>query len=110
MNIKTWREREFDAIGFVAVSPASNVIHMRAEIDDLRAALAERDAEIERLKYTVKKRDVGIEICGTLSVKMEAKLAAQRKVLEQALEAIEDFVGYRPDIDAAITAIQEVLK
>jgi len=50
MSVKTWREREFDAMGFVAVSPASNVIHMRAEIDELRAALQERDETIKDLQ------------------------------------------------------------
>lgn len=85
---------------------------------ELSAKLAERDAEIERLKHTVKKRDVGIEICGTLSVKMEAQLAAQRKVLKQALEAFKlcrfDSLNMTfrdlEKIKAAITAIQEVLK
>ena len=44
MNIKTWSQR---------ITPESTVVTqlraMQAEIDELRAALQERDAEIERL-------------------------------------------------------------
>ena len=45
MNIKTWKER--------ITTPLTNLQNlfasMQAEIDELRAALQERDAEIERL-------------------------------------------------------------
>jgi hypothetical protein len=44
-QIKTWREREFEANGYVAVSPASNVIHMKAEIADLRQAIAQAEKD-----------------------------------------------------------------
>lgn len=32
-----------------------------------------------------------------------------RKVMQQALEAIQDLQGYRPDIDSAIEALREAL-
>jgi len=116
MNIKTWREREFDVIGFVAVSPASNVIHMQAEIDELRAALVERDAEIERLTaMPFASEAVRAFVYGK-------KIDAQRKVLAQALEALQELnqsdgkdrtAGQLSEAvlqaEAAITAIQEVL-
>lgn len=36
---KTWRERELEARGYISISPASNMIYMQAEIDELRAEL-----------------------------------------------------------------------
>ena len=44
MTIKTWQEREFETHGYVAVSPASNVPYMQAEIDELRGKVAELEA------------------------------------------------------------------
>ena len=73
MSIKTWQER---------VKPEYHDIKiardfMQAEIDELRAALAERDAEIERLKGTLqdvrghyervcKERDALKDVCAKL--------------------------------------------
>lgn len=78
----------------------------QSEIDELRAALQERDAEIERLNGSlILQTDVAIQHGITI--------AAQRKVLDQALEALEYMLPDTPDQrmkkDAAITAIQEQL-
>lgn len=132
MNIKPWQEREFDAIGFVAVSPASNVIHMKSEIDELRAALQERDAEIAIPDDTISNQHTIAQNPGGAIVimqRMNRKIAVQHKVLEQVKEAIEvasnglrwfadrypqDISGRDDEaftqIDSAITAIQGVLK
>jgi hypothetical protein len=39
--IKTWQEREFERHGYIAFSPESNVVYMKAEIDELRKELAD---------------------------------------------------------------------
>jgi hypothetical protein len=89
------------------------------ERDDLMAAMQEREAEIGILNETLESRNRNIEALHEVS-------AAQRKVLEQALEAlkaqpIETRVVWKDGIDldvpvahsklckAAITAIQEQL-
>jgi hypothetical protein len=105
---------------------------MQAEIIELRAALAERDAEIAELKIAHKANT-------TTMLKLLAKHKqhafnneAQRKVLEQAGDALNRFVYVEchqlshhgkkdmhdfdkpcpvaAKVQAAITAIQEVLK
>ena len=84
-----------------------------AENERLTTALAERDAEIERLK---KSEAAWVAAnCGTgwiNELRDHAKLyLAQRRVLEQALEALNDYQEhiYRQKTKQAITAIQEVL-
>ena len=87
-----------------------------AEIDELRAALAERDAEIERLKLSATYAE---HIDATPENRLQTMLHdtlterdALRKVLEQALveliecRSVDDNERGRL---AAITAIQEVL-
>ena len=115
MSIKTWQERQA-AAGIGSIEAKDD------EIDELRAALQERDAEIEQWK--VKEVDW---ISAYQSVYQEAtretvrafqldgKLAAQRKVLEQCLETLRN-VGFVPRADGThpveqlFTAIQEQLK
>ena len=103
MNIKTWHER---AMLIDVNNRQITPVYMQAEIDELRAALQERDAEIERLKTVpMKYRRM------TFNAELQNEIAAQRKVLEQALEALK-YVGagsYQQHA-AAFTAIQEVLK
>lgn len=83
------------------------------EITELRAALAERDAEIERGKNIVRADLRELDARARLLFANEIKLAAQRKVLEQALA---ELIECRSSDDnergrlAAITAIQGVLK
>ena len=114
-------------------------------VDGLRAALQERDAEIANLHTTMMAAAVeinehwdahcdaeGYGPCNLVRrlengfpaqygydaktvVRMDAQLAAQRKVLEQALEALQLHVTQYPHMQKgytvdAITAIQGVLK
>ena len=97
---------------------------MQAEINELRAALAERDAEIERLERKLLESNEGFKTADQERDKAQMRLAiesmknaVQRKVLEQAKEAMrktKEYIGreFRRNhgFDAAITAIQEVLK
>lgn len=72
-----------------------------SEIDELRAALLERDAQTEVLANELQGAGMQID--------------AQRKVLEQALEALQSLFSFKVDdtrgerCSAAITAIQGVL-
>ena len=110
--IKTWEERYGLIVGFGTVVQA-----MQAEIDELRAALAERDAEIERLKLSATYAE---HIDATPENRLQTMLHdtlterdALRKVLEQALveliecRSVDDNERGRL---AAITAIQEAKK
>ena len=93
-----------------------------SKIDELRAALAERDAEIELIRVERNSLRVDIEFSrGTAEYwKAEhlagnAVIAAQRKVLEQALEALKlcsETISIEQIYERgkAITAIQEQLK
>ena len=100
MNIKTWSQR---------ITPESTAVAqlraMQAEINELRAALQERDAEIDRLKSTVVYRTLNAT---------QGELATQRKVLEQALKYIRKtavFIPHEYDHEGleATTAIQGAL-
>ena len=79
-----------------------------AEINELRVALQERDAELQRTYECIRSH-------ARITFAAEDKVQEQRKVLEQALEVIK-YIGYVPRADGshpvekAITAIQEVLK
>lgn len=95
MNIRTWQER-WGTLGI----PKNTA--MQAEIDELRAALAERDAEIERLNK-------GWGAANLLAFKHAQSIEAQRKVLEQAKEALRGSAGF-DERNNAIEAIQGVLK
>jgi hypothetical protein len=86
------------------------------EIGELRAALKDRDAEIDRLKDINRSLVDKANRQNIHDARQSEVLTAQRKVLEQALEALEFTVKtsswperaqqmYVP----AITAIQEVL-
>ena len=117
MNIKTWQEalghdRPLLACGAVGEA-------MQAEIDELRAALAERDAEI--VGWRADQKENLANQCN-----LQAIINAQRDVLRQALTTInanhhwhteyDDFDGYGTKSQlhtqniAAITAIQGVLR
>jgi hypothetical protein len=111
MNIKTWHER---AMLIDVNNRQITPVYMQAEIDELRAALVERDAEIERLKTVpMKYRRMAF------NAELQEEVAAQRKLLEQALEALSylkveiidgwDARNQQHLRDKAITAIQEVL-
>jgi hypothetical protein len=107
--IKTWQDVLLE---IVETDPADftdrrNICISSEDLGNiLRAVLAERDAEIERLKTVpMKYRRM------TFNAELQNEIAAQRKVLEQALEALK-YVGagsYQQHA-AAFTAIQEVLK
>lgn len=90
MNIKTWREREFDAIGFVAVSPASNVIHMQAEIDEPRASLlteVERvSKDAERYDYLLTKRLGWLSRLAPIPWKKQTTKEAMSSALDAAMK------------------------
>lgn len=129
--IKTWENRYNE--GGCSFEAA-----MQAEIDDLRAALQERDAEIERLRVQlagcgvaalgntgasklqrVKPEDYGYSesyaaVCRAVDREIE-----QRKVLEQALEVLDGVEALLSSMDVthlivygevekAIAAIQEL--
>ena len=106
MSIKTWQERAHLEPDVRVEDLAYGVdLVMQIEIDELRAALAARDAEIERLNK-------GWGAANLLAFKHAQSIEAQRKVLEQALRALEYVKrpeGLLPNFDAAITAIQEQL-
>ena len=84
-----------------------------SKIDEFRAALQERDAEIQR-QYAC------IASHARITQAAEVKVEEQRKVLEQALEALENWRAFdgsevdrrllTKDIANNITAIQEQLK
>lgn len=83
---------------------------LEAEIDELRTALQEREAEIEALKDKAATVKYWFNAYG----EVEAKLAAQRKVLDQALKYIRKtavFIPHEYDHEGleATTAIQGAL-
>jgi len=97
-QIKTWQQRQ-------AETGIGSIQAKEDEIDDLRAALAERDAELER------RHGIGGEL-----IAARRERDAQRRVLEQALEALnvmqEDVVSTPNAYEAqrqAVRAILEVL-
>ena len=135
MNIKTWRER-IDASYPHQRSPALVEHYMQAEIDELRAALQERDAEIERFNSHIHTCGPTCTKAGCINARLSKELeqltetsiwqagrisellddaAAQRKVLEMALEALQSLFSFEVDehrgerCASAITAIQEQL-
>lgn len=78
---------------------------MKSEIDELRAALAGRDAEIEKLKATF----------AALDEATMGKLCMQRAVMQQALDALELHATQYPHMQKgytvdAITALKEELE
>lgn len=119
MSIKTWEER-YDPDGYIRGAARTKEAAMQAEINELRAVLQERDAEIERLKTVpMKYRRMAF------NAQLQDEVAAQRKVLYQVKAVLLDVAesinlkrvwkdsdGQRMDeaVDAAITAIQEQLK
>lgn len=118
MSIKTWQERAHLEPDVRVEDLAYGVdLVMQIEIDELRAALVKRDAEIEQLTET------SLWQAGRISELLD-EIAAQRKVLEQALEALNDITAeinmkrfwrekdekrFDEIADEAITAIQEQL-
>ena len=110
MSIKPWDQRSMTDDGYVLSVRATELTNMQAEIDELRAALLES-------------KDVGLRLltCRSLFSLARGEINAQRKVLEQALEALHQYttnkltVGQRYTNEGqqlldAITAIQGVLK
>lgn len=97
MNIKKRQERA-DVEEDIGSSELAYGVeyYMQAEIDELRAALAERDVEIGDLPQA--------------QADMLATIKAQRVVLEQSLEALLHAPWKNWRTDKAITAIQEQLK
>lgn len=78
----------------------------------LRAALAERDAEIAELKTAHKANTTNMLELLAKHKQHAFNIAAQRKVLEQALEALKQAHAVLRNsihLEEAITAIQEVL-
>ena len=73
--------------------------------DELRAELEKHDA----LRAEIEKAQARNETHKAMQLRLFEKLAAQRRVLEQALEALNGSAG-REDVWDAITAIQGVLK
>ena len=99
MNIKQWSERVMPKDGYVQTVRTTQLKNMQTEIDELRAALQERDAWVE---------------------KAVDRIEEQRKVLEQAEKALDtcrirsvsewEVREVTPKIiTEAITAIQEQL-
>jgi hypothetical protein len=89
------------------------------EIDELRAALVERDAEIVKLMDVNRTLVAKANRQNIHDARQAETIAAQRKVLEQAMEALSylkveiidgwDARNQQHLRDKAITAIQEVL-
>ena len=102
MSIKTWQERQ-------AATGVGSISAKEDEIDELRAELVKRDAEIEQLTET------SVWQAGRISELLD-EVAAQRKVLEMALVALQSLFSFEVDehrgerCASAITAIQEQLK
>ena len=123
MNIKTWQERA--GVDHTIVGTFGYEGAMQAEIDELRAALQERDAEIERLKDINRTLVDKSNRQNIHDARQAETIAEQRKALEQVLNTLIDVTasinmkrfwrdkdGKRFDeiTDTAITAIQGVLK
>lgn len=83
--------------------------YLASEVD---AALAERDAEIAALKIAHKANTTNMLELLAKHKQHAFNIATQRKVLEQALEVLEraSEAGYSIECEAAITAIEGVLK
>jgi septal ring factor EnvC (AmiA/AmiB activator) len=122
-QIKTWQQRQ-------AETGIGSIQAKEDEIDDLRAALQEREARMHEIatdwqvsQVKLKERDAEIRLLKASDAawkkgwdQAETKLAAQRRVLEQALEALnvmqEDVVSTPNAYEAqrqAVRAILEVL-
>jgi hypothetical protein len=103
--IKTWREREFEANGYVAVSPASNVIHMKAEIDELRQAIEQANGMV---LVTDGDANNYCQILTVLGMEEEgdpvAEVQRMKTVIEQAekQEPAGVVIGFDDDTGAAI--------
>jgi hypothetical protein len=107
MTIETWQERVIPELHSDNISRD----YMQNEIYDLRAALKERDEDIARVKDINRSLVDKANRQNIHDARQSEVLTAQRKVLEQALEALK-YVGagsYQQHA-AAFTAIQEVLK
>jgi hypothetical protein len=86
------------------------------EIDELRAALVERDAEIVKLMDVNRTLVAKANRQNIHDARQAETIEAQRKVLEQALEALQSLFSWEVDpgrgmrCTDAITAIQGILK
>ena len=120
--IKTWQDRTYEDPTLIAEdAKADEIRELRASLEDAErrvinrtvatghftnAALQERDAEIEDAKTL-------LLLAQERFMAAEEKLAAQRKVLEMALEALKLARGMHYTVsipsEKAIKAIQEQL-
>ena len=133
MSIKTWQERA--GVVSTRVGELGYEVAMQAEIDEIRSELVERKAEIERFnshihtcgptcakagcinsrqsKELEQLTETSVWQAGRISELLD-EIAAQRKVLEQALVALRLAIPHSTAEAqtqlAAITAIQEQLK
>ena len=107
--IKTWQEKAAEKHGTTFLPRYDLLAVMQAEIDELRAALLERDAAYMD-GYEGGKQEARDAA--------HAEIDAQRRVLEQALESLElcSIYAYAGGVGStaskhkkAITAIQEQL-
>ena len=80
-----------------------------AEIDTLRLSLIDKDIMIDGQRIKLAERDAELSARARLLFANEIKLATQRRVLEQALEALTYQPSSRQWPTSAVTAIQEVL-
>ena len=115
MNSKTWQERlaKITSTSYQGYASQEEIDACKqAELDEIRAELARRAGEIEQLTET------SLWQAGRISELLD-DAAAQRKVLEMALEAMQKIKriegaawegGSHIVAARAITAIQEQLK
>ena len=111
MSIKTWQERLawITSTSYQGYASQEEIDACKqAELDEIRAELARRTGEIEQLTET------SLWQAGRISELLD-DAAAQRKVLEQALVALQSLFSFEVDehrgerCASAITAIQEQL-
>ena len=109
MTIKTWQEREFAAKGVLSREASVNLALAESEIGELRAALQERDAEIDRMKDINRSLVDKANRQNLHDARQSEVLTAQRKVLEHVLDTLTIVYGLGTETPI-IKEIQEILK